>query len=588
MLRHRLIGEILVTHFHVSGLDIERGLLGQQKDGMRLGEWLIREKIQTGDRFLQEKDVLRALALQQGLVYQEHDIKPEDVDLSLLERVSINYAKQNKVLPLWFGEDGRILVAVSDPMAYWIMDDLAVRLGSQFLLVLMEAERILSLINRAYTRKSQTVDLANEGDGFSEEDVDDLVDNIDLSDEAPIIRWVNAIIFNAAKERASDIHIEPGEKEVGVRYRIDGILYETKHANKNYLNSIVARIKIMSGLDIAEKRLPQDGRIRRKIAGRDIDMRVATIPTARGERITIRLLDQSSILLGLADIGFYKEDLDKMEEIIVRPHGIILVTGPTGSGKTTTLYAGLNKINKPDLNILTIEDPVEYQLAGVSQVQVNPKIHLTFAAGLRSFLRHDPDVIMVGEIRDVETAEIAIQASLTGHLVLSTVHTNDSAGALTRLVDMGVEPFLVASSLIGILAQRLLRRLCPHCKEPYVPTREELSEMGVDPDRFFAGTADRHPVPANFRSPPVGHVFRHKGCPHCLNTGFQGRTGIYELLIMDDDLRAMSMKKIDANQIKRLAITKGMRTLRQDGARKVIAGITSFSEVMLVTTEDAS
>ncbi len=580
MLRHRLIGEILVTHFGLSGLDLERGLTGQRKDGVRIGEWLVREKL------VNEKDVLRALALQQGVVYQEQDLKPEDVDLTLLERISINYAKQNKVLPLWRGEDGRILVAVADPMAYWIMDDLAVRLSAQFLVTLMEADRILSLINRAYTRKSQTVDLANEGEGFSEEDVDDLVDNIDLSDEAPIIRWVNAIIFNAAKERASDIHVEPGEKEVVVRYRIDGILYETKHANKNYLNSIVARIKIMSGLDIAEKRLPQDGRIRRKIAGRDIDMRVATIPTARGERITIRLLDQSSILLGLADIGFYTDDLKMMEEIIERPHGIILVTGPTGSGKTTTLYAGLNKINKPDLNILTIEDPVEYQLAGVSQVQVNPKIQLTFAAGLRSFLRHDPDVIMVGEIRDLETAEIAIQASLTGHLVLSTVHTNDSAGALTRLVDMGVEPFLVASSLIGILAQRLLRRLCPHCKEPYVPTREELAEMGVDPDRFFAGTADFHPVPENFRRPPKGHVFRAKGCHHCLNTGYAGRTGIYELLIMDDDVRAMSMKKIDANQIKRLAISKGMRTLRQDGARKVISGITSFSEVMLVTTED--
>ncbi len=581
MLRHRLIGEILSTHFRIPADAVTRAVEGHKKENCRIGEWLMREKVIT------EKVLLQALALQQGLFYQEQEIKPEEVDLSLLERISINYAKQNKVIPLWHAEDGRVLAAVSDPMAYWITDDLTARLGASVVVVLMEQDRILSLINRAYTRKSQSVDLQNEGEGFAEEDVDDLVDNIDLSDEAPIIRWVNAIIFNAAKERASDIHIEPGEKEVVVRYRIDGVLYETKHANKNFLNSIVARIKIMAGLDIAEKRLPQDGRIRRKIAGRDIDMRVATIPTARGERITIRLLDQSSILLGLADIGFYTTDLQKMEELIERPHGIILVTGPTGSGKTTTLYACLNKINKPDLNILTIEDPVEYQLAGISQVQVNPKIQLTFAAGLRSFLRHDPDVIMVGEIRDLETAEIAIQASLTGHLVLSTVHTTDSAGALTRLVDMGVEPFLVASSLVGILAQRLLRRLCPHCKEPYVPTAEELLEMGVDPDAFFAGKADRHPVPPGFRTPPPGHVFRPRGCPECLNTGFAGRTGIYELLLMDDDIRAMSMKKIDANQIKKLAISKGMRTLRQDGARKVISGITSFSEVMLVTTEDA-
>ncbi len=580
MLRHRLLGEILVSRFKVSELDIQRGLEQSRKEKVRLGEWLVREKL------LREPDLMRALALQQGLAYQEEDIKPEEVDLTLLEKVSINYSKQNKVIPLWTLDSGRVLVAISDPMAYWVMDDLSARLGCSLMQVLMEAERVLSLINRAYTRKSQTVDLGTEGEGFSEEDVDDLVDNIDLSDEAPIIRWVNAIIFNAAKERASDIHIEPGEKEVMVRYRIDGILYETKHANKNYLNSIVARIKIMSGLDIAEKRLPQDGRIRRRIAGRDIDMRVATIPTARGERITIRLLDQSSVLLGLADIGFYQTDLDRMEEMIDRPHGIILVTGPTGSGKTTTLYACLNKINTPDLNILTIEDPVEYQLQGISQVQVNPKIQLTFAAGLRSFLRHDPDVIMVGEIRDLETAEIAIQASLTGHLVLSTVHTNDSAGALTRLVDMGVEPFLVASSLIGILAQRLVRRLCPHCKEPYVPTDEELLEMGVNPSEFHMNRAQRHPVSENFRIPPAGQVFRAKGCHQCLNTGYQGRTGIYELLLMDDEVRAMSMKKIDANQIKRLAITRGMRTLRQDGARKVISGITSFSEILLVTAED--
>lgn len=580
MLRHRLIGEILSTHFRVPTDAVLRAAEEHKNEKCRIGEWLMREKIIT------EKILLQALALQQGLFYQEQDIKPEDVDLSLLERISINYAKQNKVIPLWRTERNQVLTAISDPMAYWVIDDITARIGSPVVMVLMEQDRILSLINRAYTRKSQSVDLQNEGEGFAEEDIDDLVDNIDLSDEAPIIRWVNAIIFNAAKERASDIHIEPGEKEVVVRYRIDGVLYETKHANKNFLNSIVARIKIMAGLDIAEKRLPQDGRIRRKIAGRDIDMRVATIPTARGERITIRLLDQSSILLGLADIGFYTTDLQKMEELIERPHGIILVTGPTGSGKTTTLYACLNKINKPDLNILTIEDPVEYQLAGISQVQVNPKIQLTFAAGLRSFLRHDPDVIMVGEIRDLETAEIAIQASLTGHLVLSTVHTNDSAGALTRLVDMGVEPFLVASSLVGILAQRLLRRLCPHCKEPYVPTAEELQEMGVDPDAFFAGQIESHPVPPGFKTPPRGYVFRPRGCPECLNTGFVGRTGIYELLLMDDDIRAMSMKKIDANQIKKLAISKGMRTLRQDGARKVISGITSFSEVMLVTTED--
>ncbi|MBU1239150.1 Flp pilus assembly complex ATPase component TadA, partial [Myxococcota bacterium] len=471
---HRIIGEILVESFGVHPLDIQRAIDVQPTESLRLGEILVKQKIIT------EADVLRALAMQQGLEYLEEQPKSEQVDLHLLEKISINYAKQNRAVPLWLKDEGTVVVAMSDPMSYWVMDDLGSKLAKRLEVVLMEGQRVLDIINKAYTRRAQSVDLGTEDEQFLEGDVADLVDVIDMTDEAPIIRWVNAIIFNAAKERASDIHIEPGDREVVVRYRIDGLLYETKHANKNYLSAIVARVKIMSGLDIAEKRLPQDGRIRRRIAGRDIDMRVATIPTARGERITIRLLDQGSILLDLADIGFDKRELDIIQDLIYRPHGILLVTGPTGSGKTTTLYASLNQINTPEKNILTIEDPVEYQLAGISQVQVNPKIKLSFAAGLRSFLRHDPDVIMVGEIRDLETAEIAIQASLTGHLVLSTVHTNDSAGALTRLVDMGVEPFLVASSLNGILAQRLVRRLCPLCKEAYSPTPEEIHDVGVN------------------------------------------------------------------------------------------------------------
>ncbi|MBU1537108.1 type II secretion system ATPase GspE [Myxococcota bacterium] len=577
---HRIIGEILVESFGVHPLDIQRAIDVQPTESLRLGEILVKQKIIT------EADVLRALAMQQGLEYLEEQPKSEQVDLHLLEKISINYAKQNRAVPLWLKDEGTVVVAMSDPMSYWVMDDLGSKLAKRLEVVLMEGQRVLDIINKAYTRRAQSVDLGTEDEQFLEGDVADLVDVIDMTDEAPIIRWVNAIIFNAAKERASDIHIEPGDREVVVRYRIDGLLYETKHANKNYLSAIVARVKIMSGLDIAEKRLPQDGRIRRRIAGRDIDMRVATIPTARGERITIRLLDQGSILLDLADIGFDKRELDIIQDLIYRPHGILLVTGPTGSGKTTTLYASLNQINTPEKNILTIEDPVEYQLAGISQVQVNPKIKLSFAAGLRSFLRHDPDVIMVGEIRDLETAEIAIQASLTGHLVLSTVHTNDSAGALTRLVDMGVEPFLVASSLNGILAQRLVRRLCPLCKEAYSPTPEEIHDVGVNYEDFMAGAIAGYPVPEDFKRPPRGMVFRAKGCSSCLNTGYQGRTGIYEMLEMDDDIRALSMKKIDANQIKKVAMSKGLKTLRQDGAYKAISGITSLSEVMLVTAED--
>ncbi|MGM0596764.1 MAG: type II secretion system ATPase GspE [Myxococcota bacterium] len=576
---HRLIGEILNRRFGLDPVELQKALDQQKDKDLRLGEVLIDNNVIT------ESQLLQCLAEQQGLYFQEETPESEEVDLSLLDHISINYLKQNKVLPLWYLENGHILVAVTDPMAYWIIDDVSSRLSQEVEVTLMESQRLMALINKTYTRKAQSVELEEDED-FKDVEVADLVDVIDMKDEAPIIRWVNAIIFNAAKERASDIHIEPGEKEVVVRYRIDGVLYETKHANKNYLSAIIARVKIMAGLDIAEKRLPQDGRIRRKIAGRDIDMRVATIPTAKGERITIRLLDQSSILLALSDIGFAPRELKIMDDLIQRPHGIVLVTGPTGSGKTTTLYASLNKINSPEKNILTIEDPVEYQLEGISQVQVNPKINLSFAAGLRSFLRHDPDVIMVGEIRDLETAEIAIQASLTGHLVLSTVHTNDSSGALTRLVDMGVEPFLVSSSLNGVLAQRLVRKLCPICKEVYRPTPEEIKTMGFDPEHFFEGEISGYPVSDDFVIPPPGHVFRAKGCDACMNTGYQGRTGIYELMEIDDEIRALSMKKIDANQIKRAAMRKGLNTLRQDGMRKAISGITSISEVLLVTAED--
>jgi general secretion pathway protein E len=411
---------------------------------------------------------------------------------------------------------------------------------------------------------------------------EELVDIMDLTDEAPIIRWVNSLLFQAVKERASDIHVEPTEKDVRVRYRIDGVLYEAKRANRQYMPSIISRVKIMAGLNIAEKRLPQDGRIRRRIAGKDIDMRVATAPGADGERVTIRLLDRTSVLLDLVDLGFSNDHLATIGDLITRPHGILLVTGPTGSGKTTTLYACLSRINRPDINILTLEDPVEYRLEGISQVQVNPKIDLTFASGLRSFLRHDPDVIMVGECRDLETAENAIQASLTGHLVFSTVHTNDAAGAITRFVEMGVQPFLVASTLIGVLAQRLVRRVCPECREPYRPAPAELKQLGLDPDEF----ARRPPPRPGTPGPPAGHLFRARGCNRCLKTGYTGREGIYELLIMDDDVRALAIKNVDSTTIKKLAQQKGMRTLRDDGLRKVLAGRTTLDEVMRVTHQD--
>jgi general secretion pathway protein E len=388
-------------------------------------------------------------------------------------------------------------------------------------------------------------------------------------DEAPVIQFVNTTFVRAVRERASDIHIEPYENSVAVRFRVDGVLKEVIGVPKRFQSSIVARIKIMSGLNIAEKRLPQDGRIRIKIAGKDIDIRVATVPTTQGERITLRLLDQSNENLSLESIGMAGDVLRRVDSLIKRPHGILLVTGPTGSGKTTTLYGCLSKINKPELNIRTIEDPVEYQLEGISQTPVNPKIELTFASALRSFLRHDPDVIMVGEIRDVETAENAIQASLTGHLVFSTIHTNDAAGAFTRLTDMGVEPFLVASSLLANMAQRLVRRLCKVCKQPYRPVAEELAQIGIMPEQLGDGV-----------------IYRPVGCDECLQNGYRGRAGIFELLEVTDEIRNLVMKRTDAGAIKKMAVAQGMRTLRQDGAGKVLEGVTSIEEVLRVTQEE--
>jgi general secretion pathway protein E len=404
-------------------------------------------------------------------------------------------------------------------------------------------------------------------------ELEEPTDLLDADDEAPIIRLVNSLLFRAVKERASDIHINPEEKDISVRYRIDGVLREVIRAPKRYQASIASRIKIMGGLNIAEKRLPQDGRIRIKLAGKDVDIRLSTVPTANGERIVMRLLDKSNVILDLAEIGFEPWQLKIMDALVTRAHGIVLVTGPTGSGKTTTLYAALSKINSPDLNILTIEDPVEIPLKGVGQVQVNPKIELTFANGLRAFLRQDPDVIMVGEIRDLETAEIAIQASLTGHLVLSTVHTNDASGAITRLVDMGVQPFLVASSLVGVLAQRLVRVLCPDCRKPYVPTREEREQVGLSDE-----------ILAQAGNPAV--IYKASGCPACQQTGYQGRTGIYELMLVDDDIRALVLKNTDSSTIKRAAVDHGMLTLMQHGAYKVALGITTAAEVLSVTAED--
>jgi len=565
----RPIGEILHAIAGLTAAALEEGLRVQADEGGRLGEVLVARKAVTAE------DVAKALAAQLDLPYVAQ-VSLDAVDVELLRQVPINFAKQALILPLRL-EGETVALLVADPLDTTVLDHARMLLQRNVSPHVSVAHVIVDAINGVYDRAvNEAEQLVGEMEAQDLQslahELEEPQDLLDTDDEAPIIRLVNSLLFRAAKERASDIHIEPMERELLVRFRIDGVLEEIIKPPKRYQNSIVSRVKVMGQLNIAEKRLPQDGRIRIKLAGRDIDIRLSTIPCTFGERIVMRLLDKNTTLLDLTDIGMARETMLGMDAVIKRSHGIILVTGPTGSGKTTTLYAALSRINTPDLNILTVEDPVEYQLQGIGQMAINPKIGLTFAAGLRSFLRQDPDVIMVGEIRDRDTAEIAIQASLTGHLVFSTVHTNDAASAITRLVDMGVEPFLVASSLTAVLAQRLVRRVCPECREAYQPTAEELKEVGLTPEAV-----------ARAGNPPI---YRAKGCEVCGRNGYRGRTGIYELLLVDDDIRQLALKNTDSSTIKRAGVKKGMRTLLDDGARKVLAGETTLAEVLSVTQED--
>jgi len=470
-----------------------------------------------------------------------------------------------------------VSVAIADPANYEPLDDLRILYGAQIHPLVAPAEVIAEAINRAYDQASATsaedlmIDLEEERlDVVASELASEPLDLLESDDSAPIIKLVNGILSQAVKDRASDIHVEVFEKEMVVRFRVDGMMYDVLSPPKRFQPAITSRVKVMAGLNIAEKRLPQDGRIRLRIAGRDIDLRVSSIPTAFGERIVLRLLDRAQAVeaINLDHLGFSGDNLQRLDRLIRQSHGIILATGPTGSGKSTTLYACLSRINSPEKNIITIEDPIEYQLRGVGQMQVNPKIELTFASGLRSILRQDPDVIMVGEIRDSETAEIAIQAALTGHLVFSTLHTNDSFGAVTRLVDMGIEPFLVSSSILAVLAQRLIRKLCPECREPYIPSESELARIGLKSGDMTA------------------KICRPKGCRNCRNTGYRGRIAIQELMIMDDEIRSLVMKNADAAMLRRQCTSHGMTLLRQDGAARVLHGETSIEELLRVTQED--
>ena len=560
------IGHILRQEFELLESVVEEALQEQKTSGQRLGGILLARKAINAGQLGQ------ALALQQGVPFLEA-ISVKDVDHDLLDLVPIGFAKENNIFPVGWDKDD-ILVAIADPSDSQSVNDLVSLTGASVTLAVATSQEIIRAINQAYESRAgeSTGIISDMGSGRSDELSVDLepADLLDTADEAPIIRFVNSLVTKAYWERASDIHIEPFETELVVRYRVDGILYEVFTPPIKAHAGIISRIKIMSNLNIAEKRLPQDGRFRVRIAGKDVDVRVSMLPTSFGERAVLRLLDKSNSVLALEDIGIDDELLLQINQMIHRSHGIFLVTGPTGSGKTTTLYAALSRLNTKEKNIITVEDPIEYQLTGVGQIQVNPKINLTFANGLRSILRQDPDVIMIGEIRDAETAEIAVQSALTGHIVFSTLHTNDSAGALTRLSDMGIEPFLAASSVMGVVAQRLVRTICPYCRESYQPTPDVLKEMG------FGGAF----------SPDVV-AYRGRGCDKCMQLGYRGRTGIYEMLTVDDTIRELILKKSDSATIKYAAIQGGMLPLREAGLAKAFAGNTSLEEILRVTQEES-
>jgi general secretion pathway protein E len=487
--------------------------------------------------------------------------------------LSVRFLKENRCLPLKHA-DGRILLAMADPGDQQASGALEVALGAKISPVLAEEEEILQFIETVYqpgSRMSRLVgDLEPEEMDLAMEETSEIGHLRDMAREAPIIQLVNLLLLRAIQMGASDIHLEPFEDAFRVRYRRDGILFEAESPPKGLQAAVLSRLKIMARLDIAERRLPQDGRFRLKVRGHDIDFRVSTLPTLLGESMVIRILDREKVILDLHRLGFPPRELKQFDGLIHKPYGMLLVTGPTGSGKTTTLYAALERINSPDKKIITIEDPVEYRLAGVTQMQVKPAIGLTFARGLRHIVRQDPDVVLVGEIRDRETAEIAVHAALTGHLVFSTLHTNDASGAITRLLEMGVEDFLLASAVLGIMAQRLVRLICPECKAPM--------SGAVFPEEI---RRDRDGLPAW----KPEHLFEGKGCPACAHTGYQGRSGIYELLPVDEAIRQLILHRSEAAAIRQMAIKQGMQTMAEDGWSKVAQGLTTTQEVLRVTQE---
>ncbi len=558
------IVDILIEQVRLSAEQIAKAALVQEETGEDIGQVLLKQKI------IDEIDLLNAQGTLFGLEVKTS--LPADIQTNFTNDVSIGFLKSNKMVPVITSAD--TFLAVNDPYAFQPLDDLRKILSLETArCVLSPNSAIVNAINFAYDMTQDTAEEVMQG--MDDEDAEALFseieetgDLLDDTSDAPVIRLVNLMFAQAVRDNASDIHIEPYQNSLKIRQRLDGILHDMLSPPKHVQSALISRIKIMAKLNIAEKRLPQDGRIELRIANKEIDVRVSTLPTAFGERVVLRLLDKSSILISLADLGMPDDRLVLFSEEIRASNGIILVTGPTGSGKTTTLYAALTTINSTDINIITVEDPIEYRISGIGQVQVNSKINLTFASGLRSIVRQDPDVILIGEIRDSETAEIAIQSALTGHLVFSTLHTNDSAGAITRLRDMGIESFLISSSVNAILAQRLVRIICTHCREEYIPDEVELRKLGIDP------------LEASGRK-----VYRGRGCSKCLHTGYRGRSGIFELMILDQEMKKTILRTSDSNAIKKLAVEKGMITLHQDGIDKIFAGVTTMEEVFRVAHE---
>jgi general secretion pathway protein E len=530
------------------------------------------DKALVAKGLLSEKQMLGLMSRALAIPYAERlsDVK---VPEGFVTAVPVHFARSHNLMAIG-EEEGRLKVATCSPLDFHPMDELSSILKREVMPVLATRAEITALVNKAYQQKVDVVDEmledldADDISGIARE-LEDSHDLLDMANKAPIIKLVNMMLFQALKMRASDVHIQPFEDKLQVRYRIDGILYDMMNPPKKIQEAIISRVKVMGKMDIAQRLLPQDGRASMHVGDSEVDVRISCVPTSHGERIVMRLLDKSARLYELEELGMDQDHLKLFAQYIRYSHGIIFVTGPTGSGKTTSLYAALKRINSADKNIITIEDPIEYHLPGLSQIEVSAKRGLTFATGLRTILRQDPNIIMVGEVRDLETATIAIQAALTGHLVFSTLHTNDSAGAMTRLLDLGVEQYLVASSVVAVMAQRLVRLVCKHCREEFAPEAESLSDIGLKLDQL-----------------PNRRLWKGRGCPNCLNTGYLDRMGIYEVLPVTEKVREQVMTKTGASLIKQAAVASGFRTLRMDGAQKVLRGLTTIDEVLRVTQMD--